>query len=555
MSKLPFLLLLTLSTNLFAEINCPADKPFKRAIVFPGGSLQMVVYLGMLKAAEEAGKAPDVIVADCGGTLAASIAHTVSDSDGRIELLKSKEMHEMLRSVNPNDESSGKVLKYVITKSKSEKQTTVAPIISSYFLEVPKELGIPEFNANFNEDQIPVVLSAGKILHKEEDEGTPINGRELYQEVIFTDKTTASKIKSLPRPFQHYHHSDKVVDKIEINSSFRINDAVRASISEPIMMNPITVKGQIYNVRPQTLEPLMIAKQIACETIMPFRYGLSPIESGMIENVFGVSYNERLIRTHSEYSDYWVDLTDQAIVDKKSALGPVLKLTKGRMMLTIPEDYEEYRERMQALYDYGYERGMEALKGNIRNEKTHIRMPKENNSTKELMTKIEGDKKVASNVSELISKAKNKLSKEEARADKPKSALKSLVDAQIDLVESAHHLASLYSSIKIAGENSSYDMQANTKNYLELLKAWAQKNSRVQEQIASLFTKNPELRKHEGCGPFDGLCDLNKKIDELRNSSDEKVSIWKSLNAWSKNLKASTKLKLTELKSIMELKK
>ena len=560
MSKLSILLILVLSTNLLAEDACNENRPFKRAIVFPGGSLQMVVYLGMLKAAEEVGKEPDVIVADCGGSLAAAIAHTVSDTEGRIELLKSKEMHKMLLGINPNDTSTGNVLKYVLTKSKAKKNKTIAPILSSYFLDVPRNMGISSFDAEFNVDQIPVVISAGKVLYNLADEGKESESKKLYQEVIFTDKNTAEKIINLPSAFKHINMSDKVEDKIEINSHFKINDAVRAAISEPLMMSPIKINGINYNVRPQTLQPLEMAKQLACEVIMPFRYPISSMESSMIQSVFGVAYNERLTKAHSEYADYWVDISDQAKIDESAALGPVLKLTQGKMMLTIPKDYQEYRKRMQLLYNYGYERGMEVLGGNIKNEKAHIRLPVDGNSSMELQKKILGQKKAANEVFNLIVKAQDQFQNQNKIAETSIQKLKNLADAQNSLNESAVLIANLYTIIKKVGENSSFLMQKNTRNYLQLVNAWVLKNSEIQDQLIQFFEKSPEMRKHKECWTFDTRCLFNDKIDHLRGtdsslkkieSVDSNVLIWKSMNEWSKDLNEN-QITLKKLSSIFE---
>jgi hypothetical protein len=54
-------------------------KPYKRCMVMGGGGFRFGIYIGMYAALRQAGKAPDVLLASCGGAIAAAIIHNLPD--------------------------------------------------------------------------------------------------------------------------------------------------------------------------------------------------------------------------------------------------------------------------------------------------------------------------------------------------------------------------------------------------------------------------------------------------------------------------------------------
>ena len=48
-------------------------------MVLSGGGFRFGIYLGMYAAARDAGRAPDLVLASCGGAIAAAVIHTLPD--------------------------------------------------------------------------------------------------------------------------------------------------------------------------------------------------------------------------------------------------------------------------------------------------------------------------------------------------------------------------------------------------------------------------------------------------------------------------------------------
>src|SRR5450830_750930 len=68
-------------------------KPFKRCMVLGGGGFRFGIYIGMYAALRQADKAPDVLLASCGGAIAATIIHNLPDPQAQRAWLASPEMY------------------------------------------------------------------------------------------------------------------------------------------------------------------------------------------------------------------------------------------------------------------------------------------------------------------------------------------------------------------------------------------------------------------------------------------------------------------------------
>ena len=63
-------------------------------MIMGGGGFRFGIYIGMDAALREAGKAPDVIVASCGGAIAAAIIHNLPEPQAQRDWLASRAMYD-----------------------------------------------------------------------------------------------------------------------------------------------------------------------------------------------------------------------------------------------------------------------------------------------------------------------------------------------------------------------------------------------------------------------------------------------------------------------------
>ncbi|MDR9778106.1 patatin-like phospholipase family protein, partial [Rhizobium hidalgonense] len=72
-------------------------KPFNRLLMFSGGGSRFGYYLGAYAALVDHQLIPDIILASCGGSLAAALVDIAPESDQLKQLATSKTLHTMLQ--------------------------------------------------------------------------------------------------------------------------------------------------------------------------------------------------------------------------------------------------------------------------------------------------------------------------------------------------------------------------------------------------------------------------------------------------------------------------
>src|ERR1700712_1059102 len=117
----------------------------RRCLVFAGGGMRFGIYLGMHAAACDAGRAPDVLLASCGGALAAAIIQGLPDDAARKAWLASHAMYDFWRGLQPGPQAGiARMLwragrRFVSTQP----APTVPDLFHDYLFEVPHHLPLP----------------------------------------------------------------------------------------------------------------------------------------------------------------------------------------------------------------------------------------------------------------------------------------------------------------------------------------------------------------------------------------------------------------------------
>ena len=349
-----FFLLIALSvTTAFAE---PKKKV---AMVFDGGGFKTAMFLGMLKGAEETGHTPDIIIGTCGGSIPAAIAHSIDGSEKQLEFVQSKPFYYLLRSIEfTNYSAVGKIIslaKNFYTKYKWQRM--IPDIFHDYLMNVPNSFNLKEISKNFTPSKYRTVIVASRILYNEENLGGKRDkGENLFQESIFTDEVTAKELNGFIAPNSLYKNSS-VASKVDFITDANLDEAARASISDPFYMAPGNYKGERYVTGAVDLYPIELAKKIADEIIFVYPSKFGVVEEGAIFATFNFSHNKRHRQVFHQKIDYLIDSTD---FPPELELEPKLNLLAWKINSRVPQTYEEYREITRLQFEFGYKRALDA---------------------------------------------------------------------------------------------------------------------------------------------------------------------------------------------------
>jgi hypothetical protein len=83
--------------------------------------------------------------------------------------------------------------------------------------------------------------------------------------------------------------------------------------------------------------------------------------------------NQRLRHVHGQFADVWIDTSDVSRALPTQRIRKKLNWRCNRIELDIPDSYATYVQYMEAQWQYGYQRGMEALQRPCPSDNTAMR--------------------------------------------------------------------------------------------------------------------------------------------------------------------------------------
>jgi predicted acylesterase/phospholipase RssA len=354
---------------------------YRRALVFPGGGFQTAIFLGMLEEAENQGQAPDVVVGSCGGAIAATIANILSTNEERRAFLESREFYELLQS-NKLEYTSifyglWNVSKFVLDRLPFNDR--VPNLFDGPLLAMPKEFVAPTLNKPFLTSGIRAVIIASRMHFSPEDVGNPRDGKKLLQEVFFTDEETAGLLRSVQSEIGTNFPESSVMQDTDVVLGVMPLVAARASVADPYYVTPIQIDGYYYMTGAIDLYPLNVAHRLANIVLMPFSSGFDSIERYGYHSAYRYEINEQLRRVTSKQATHWIDFSDQSEIYARYGFNPRPNWSMLEIQSRLPDNYDEYVERVRQLWQYGRERMREALQTE-ENSKAHIRKMDDGNT-------------------------------------------------------------------------------------------------------------------------------------------------------------------------------
>lgn len=348
-----FTFLMVCSLSLVAQ---PAEaKRFKRALIIAGGGISPALSLGVLRGMEEAGVMPYVVITTCGASLGAAIYNSYLNAPDSLAYAMSPSFHQGLRQIRINN---GSLLDISDKFSSIQKNLGLVPdFFNGYILDLPASMKMDLANTQFNSSnhRPRIVMVAAKALFGRESVGGP-RPAKMFTETFFTDADTAQALKGFKSPLAKLSPS-YVTAETQVITSKTTEEAMRASVSDPYLINPAVLDGSYYFTGAVDLFPVELAQYLADEVIVTYPVSLfdGPMDVAF-STAFGYTQTYRTLQVLQDKTVKWIDM----------AGADSLKFDPSPVVLTIanriPSNLAEYQRGLLAQYEFGRTRTLEGLR-------------------------------------------------------------------------------------------------------------------------------------------------------------------------------------------------
>jgi hypothetical protein len=338
------------------------QQKYQRCMVMAGGGFRFGYYLGMHAAAEDSGMAPDIILASCGGSLAAAIIQALPDAAQRKQWLASQAMYDFLCKLRaaPHARPLPVLGAALLRKLSRGRARHVPDVFDDYLFELPPTLPLPE-QAPARQG-VDLAIVAAKLLFSREHAGQARGERALFAEVVLGPERASGLLQGWQAPASAPAWScGAVAPGLLVDCTMPLADAVRSSITDMLYFPCHAHNGDYYMGGVIDLFPIEIAHGLARHVTMeakpPFGQALA---IPALRTVLGIDGNARLRHVHSQHAHAWVDTSDISSALRGSGMRKRIDWFGNRIRLEMPHTFAEYGKDVEAQWQYGYQRGMEA---------------------------------------------------------------------------------------------------------------------------------------------------------------------------------------------------
>lgn len=335
-------------------------QPYERCMVLAGGGFRFAYYLGMHAAAVDAGQAPDVLLATCGGSVAGAIIRNLPDSASRKAWVASPQMYAFFCGLQsgPRAAPLRALTNVALRKLQSGKAARLPDLFHDYLFEIPPELPLPP---DSGAGATALAIVGGKLLFDESEVGQPRRGRQLYGVTLFCDGRAAALAAGLPSAIGSDGWTDAVAPALLVDTAMPLADAARISISDMYYFRCHSVNGASYTGGVVDLFPVELARSLARHVTMEMKAPYDTLMSiPALRAVFGFDGNARMRHVHGQPVDVWVDTSDVESALRRNGVQKRVDWLRNRVELIAPSSYEQYLADVEAQWQYGYQRASEA---------------------------------------------------------------------------------------------------------------------------------------------------------------------------------------------------
>ncbi len=335
---------------------------YQRCMVMAGGGFRFGYYLGMHAAAEEVGMAPDLLLASCGGSIAAAVIQALPDDGARRRWVASRPMYDFLCGLQSTPKAApGRSLVHAVRRAVRRSGAARIPdLFDDYMFDVPARLPLPPMSR----PSVAVAIVGAKLLFKPEDVGQPRAGRRLFAEAVFCPARAACLLSDARSPMHDPRWGgDAIAPRLIADADMPVADAVRISIADMFYFRCHSRGAEHYSGGVIDLFPIEVAHMLAESVIMERKAPFNRLLAlPALRSVFGIDGNVRLRHVHAQHADAWIDTSDMDRALRSNGVRKRLAWRENRIRLTPAPDYAAYAAGIDAQWQFGYRCAMKAFK-------------------------------------------------------------------------------------------------------------------------------------------------------------------------------------------------
>lgn len=387
-------------------------KPYNRVQLFSGGGYRFGYYVGSYAALHEHNLKPELIVATCGGSLAAMLVDIASDPQDLQALIESEALYQVVKAsqhrrnfVNSTTKQKPSYFYQALKRLSLAKSTSrllnlhkhetydelLAELNNFAMFEIADEkhwldkIVSLKNQSKAKQDKAPdITIIASRLLALSSNKDTAnlvSSSTAKLQEVLFLPNKLANGLDPLkPQSIQlqcptHRYVPSRIEKDIYLVTDWDIKQAVRASMADMYYLQPIYIADIGWGLGGVIdLTPIELAAQFGQTVFAETKAGYDKLLAApAIKRIFGFDPNQRLSEVlsfmdkaleNNKHNDiYWLPFADNGKALAGQHVRKRLNMRQGRIDL-LHADYDKFVQQMQAQWQYGYERTLRYLQTN-----------------------------------------------------------------------------------------------------------------------------------------------------------------------------------------------
>ena len=348
--------------------------PYRRCLVLAGGGLRLGFYGGVYAALHEAGQAPDVILASCGGAVMGAAMAQCPDPAALRAWLLSPQWHAFWQGVTAGQRPQlthalwGAVQRWYDPRP--------APLLTDLWANTlftpPTVWPLPTVAAAPSHTAPQLIVVVGRLLYGPAQAGQrrvdPTQA--LFEQTLCTTADTHRHLHpwwpvlATHTAPQSHAPGSAIARATQWRTDVPLAVAARMSVTDMFYFAPVTWGQDCFLGGVVDLLPIELACLLGQEVIMerkaPFDRWLS---SPAWRSVLGVDAPRRLadVHRHTAAGVRWLDTTDIQRALPQSYPRKRLDWRHNRIHLQAAPSFAMHQAHAQAQWDYGLERGRRLL--------------------------------------------------------------------------------------------------------------------------------------------------------------------------------------------------
>lgn len=313
---------------------------YQQCLVLAGGGFRFGIYLGMYAAARDAGKAPDLVLASCGGAIAAAVIHAMPDPVQQKAWLQSHEMHRFWSAIAPAPAATiHRTVWGLAARAFDPRPAARVPdLFNNYLFALP---ALPQLALPTGVRGPDVALVGSKLLFDASEVGRSRGQRRLFEQTVFCGPRAAQLLHGATAPLGRAEWAGTTVaPHVVTDTSMPLDVAARISVSDMYYFTCHSHGDAHYMGGVVDLFPIELAHRLADSVVMEFK---APFDQFMSvpawRAVLGTDANQRLFEVHAQHADVWIDTSDIEQALAKPFLRKVLVWRENRVRLEPAPNY------------------------------------------------------------------------------------------------------------------------------------------------------------------------------------------------------------------------